>query len=239
MSSAIEFGGSAFTAEAPTSKSKEFWASRQPPPLGDSAGTPMAGTGGQPAETAAEWRNATRTDEFQQLPKMPPSHDTIIVKDRSYFDGSYLESLPRNRFDAKLKHNLDNWARDQELRRQVLDWQASEAHAVDLLAQKEYSQARTRDRKVERIHLETCSGAYFVRPSDNQLLEGIDEPSLATRTNAETASLLKTLATQQPLDALRAQRGEVRAEARQTLDELAEFDARMGLGGAGDDSDDE
>jgi hypothetical protein len=31
----------------------------------------------------------------------------------------------------------------------------------------------------------------------------------------------------------------VRAEARQTLDELAEFDARMGLGGAGDDSDDE
>ena len=77
-----------------------------------------------------------------------------------------------------------------ELRRQVLDWQASEAHAVDLLAQKEYSQQRTRDRKVERIHLETCSGAYFVRPSDNQVIEGIDEDELAYRAFPKTAKPL-------------------------------------------------
>lgn len=79
-----------------------------------------------------------------------------------------------------------------ELRRQVLDWQASEAHAVDLLAQKEYSQQRTRDRKVERIHLETCSGAYFVRPSDNQVIEGIDEDELAYRAFPKTAKPLHT-----------------------------------------------
>ena len=71
-----------------------------------------------------------------------------------------------------------------------MDWQASEAHAVDLLAQKEYSQQRTRDRKVERIHLETCSGAYFVRPSDNQVIEGIDEDELAYRAFPKTAKPL-------------------------------------------------
>ena len=103
---------------------------------------------------------------------------------RGYFDGTYKDALPRNQFQAKLRHNLDNCAsparalapratalgataadmhnctypravgrttprraalranagaRDQELRRQVLDWQASEAHAVDLLAQREYA----------------------------------------------------------------------------------------------------
>lgn len=64
----------------------------------------------------------------------------------------------------------------------MLDWQASEAHAVDLLAQRDYAHSRTRDRKVERIHLETCSGAYFVRPSDNEILRSteIGAPTVAT-----------------------------------------------------------
>ena len=159
----------------------------------------------------------------------------------------------------------------------MLDWQASEAHAVDLLAQKEYSQQRTRDRKVERIHLETCSGAYFVRPSDNQVIEGIDEDELAYRafpktakplhstpqrhtrawrrgrlrclgtradaglvgagTNGETATLLKTLATQVPLDVLHGMHESVEAEAAATKDELDAFDTQHG--GLAADSDDE
>ena len=91
---------------------------------------------------------------------------------------------------------------------------------------------------VERIHLETCSGAYFVRPSDHQVIEGIDEGELAYRTNGETATLLKTLATQVPLDVLHAEQMASMAEANATLNELDAFDARVG-GGRADDSDDE
>ncbi len=225
----MEFKAEAFSADRPTSKTKQFWAGQEPP-------QPTVREGEAAPENVHEWHSATRTDDWQQLPKMPPPHDTIIVKDKSYFDGTYKESLQRNRFDTKLRHNLDNWARDQELRRQVLDWQASEAHAVDLLAQKEYAQQRTRDRKVERIHLETCSGAYFVRPSDHEVIEGIDEGELAYRTNGETATLLKTLATQVPLDVLHADQMASQAEASQTMSELDAFDRRVG-GVA--DSDDE
>ena len=217
----MEFKAEAFSADRPTSKTKGFWAKQAPP-------QPTLREGEAAPENVHEWHSATRTDEWQQLPQMPPPHDTIIVKDKSYFDGTYKESLQRNRFDTKLRHNLDNWARDQELRRQVLDWQASEAHAVDLLAQKEYAQQRTRDRKVERIHLETCSGAYFVRPSDHEVIEGIDERELAYRTNGETATLLKTLATQVPLDVLQAEQTALQAEASQTLRELDAFDRRVG-----------
>ena len=97
---------------------------------------------------------------------------------------------------------------------------------------------RTRDRKVERIHLETCSGAYFVRPSDNQVIEAIDQDALAQRTNGETASLLKTLATQMPLDAVRAAQGAMATEAHATQNEMDRFDQRMGLGASYDSDDD-
>ena len=97
---------------------------------------------------------------------------------------------------------------------------------------------RTRDRKVERIHLETCSGAYFVRPSDNQVIESIDASELAMRTNGETANLLKTLAGQVPLDVIRTEKHAVANEAQETMREMALFDARMG-NGAEDDSDDD
>ena len=231
--SGMDFAGKPFDAERPTNKAKEFWSDVTK----DSTPQGSVGADGN-SQTLAEWHNSTRTDDFQELPQEAPPHDTIIVKDRAYFDGTFMESLPRHRFDAKLKHNLDNWARDQELRRQVLDWQASEAHAVDLLAQKEYSQMRTRDRKVERIHLETCSGAYFVRPSDNQVIESIDASELAMRTNGETANLLKTLAGQVPLDVIRTEKHAVANEAQETMREMALFDARMG-NGAEDDSDDD
>ena len=102
----MEFKGEAFSAAKPTNAAKEFWAKEQPEPEPVREGEPEP-------ETVHEWQAATRTDEWQQLPKMPPPHDTIIVKDRSYFDGTFKESLQRNRFDAKLRHNLDNWARDQ------------------------------------------------------------------------------------------------------------------------------
>ena len=61
--------------------------------------------------TVHSWHNETRTDDFQQLPKSEPPHATIVVKNRSYWNGEYKESLKRNRFQSKLKHNLDNWAR--------------------------------------------------------------------------------------------------------------------------------
>ena len=56
-------------------------------------------------------------------------------------------------------------------------------------------------------------------------------------TNGETATLLKTLATQVPLDVLHSMHESVEAEAAATKDELDAFDTQHG--GLAADSDDE
>lgn len=96
--STTDFAGQPFTREQPTNQAKEFWGQ-----VGEQEG----GGGG----TVHSWHNETRTDDFQQLPKAEPPHATIVIKNSSYWNGEYKDSLKRNRFQSKLKHNLDNWAR--------------------------------------------------------------------------------------------------------------------------------
>ena len=113
----------------------------------------------------AVWEGETRSVGFQTMTIASPPKRELLVKDRDYFNGDQI-GPNRDPFEATMKATLDAWAREQESAREMSDWKAEQSRAVDMLAQREFSQTRLRERKIERMKLEANSGAYFVRESD-------------------------------------------------------------------------
>ena len=68
-----------------------------------------------------------------------------------------------------------------------------------------------------------------MRPSDNQVLQSTDVDDLGQMTTPETATLLKTLSTQLPLDVMQAQQMQQQHEADAAFDSIAEFERMQGM----------